>query len=92
MVAARELDGEMMVMSSVDSTLFTLNEIGTAIWKAADGVTRLSEVIEQKVCAMYEIAPEIAAADVEQFVQDLANHGVLLISDNPITTERQRTL
>jgi len=30
-IAARVLGGEMMVMSSVDSTFFTLNEVATAI-------------------------------------------------------------
>ena len=32
-IAARMLGGEMMVMSSVDSTFFTLNEVATAIWQ-----------------------------------------------------------
>jgi len=32
-VAARSLDGEMMIMSARDSTLFTLNPVGTAIWR-----------------------------------------------------------
>ena len=41
-VAARMLDGEMMIMFARDSTLFSLNETASAIWKAADGVTPLS--------------------------------------------------
>src|SRR5439155_1552921 len=32
-IAARMLGGEMMVMSSVDSTFFTLNEVTTAFWQ-----------------------------------------------------------
>ena len=35
-IAARVLGGEMMVMSAVDSTFFTLNEVATVIWQAAD--------------------------------------------------------
>ena len=38
-IAARALAGEMMVMNSADSTFFTLNEVATAIFQAADGHT-----------------------------------------------------
>jgi hypothetical protein len=84
LVAARELGGEMIIMSAADSTLFTLNEVATAIWKAADGVTPLREIIEQKVCAEYDVVPAVAVADAESFVQELASHGILLISEKPI--------
>ena len=39
MTASRELGGEMIVIFARDSRLFTLNEVGGAIWKAADGAT-----------------------------------------------------
>src|SRR5437763_3666021 len=54
-IAARLLGGEMMIMSARDSTLFNLNEVGTAIWEAADGVTPLEEIVERKVCAEFEV-------------------------------------
>jgi hypothetical protein len=84
LVAARELGGEMIIMSAVDSTLFTLNEVATAIWKAADGVTPLRDIIEQQICAEYDVLPADAVADAESFVQELASHGILLISEKPI--------
>ena len=40
-IAARSLGDETMVMSAADSTLFTLNEVATMIWQAADGATPL---------------------------------------------------
>ena len=40
-IAARALAGEMMVMNSADSTFFTLNEVATTIFQAADGHTPL---------------------------------------------------
>ncbi len=70
-IAARMLGGEMMVMSSVDSTFFTLNEVATAIWQAADGRTPLSENLE------------VAQHDAEKFVDELSRHGILLVSDHP---------
>jgi hypothetical protein len=83
-IAARELDGEMMIMSSRDSTLFNLNELGTVIWQAADGTTPLEEIVTQKVCLQYEVERAEALADAEAFVRELAEHGILKLSDQPI--------
>jgi hypothetical protein len=83
-IAARNLDGEMMIMSAVDSTFFTLNPVATVIWQAADGKTPLSEIVAQRVCAEFEVEPSEARRDAEQFVADLSQHGILLISDRPI--------
>lgn len=83
-IAARMLGGEMMVMSAVDSTFFTLNETATLIWQAADGVTPLSQIIAHKLCSEYEVDIETAARDAMQFVLELAAHGILLASDQPI--------
>ena len=71
-------------MYAVDSTLYSLDGVATAIWKAVDGVTPLHEIIEHKLCAEYDVAPEVAAPDVESFVEELAGRGILLLSDQPI--------
>jgi Coenzyme PQQ synthesis protein D (PqqD) len=76
----------MDIMSAVDSTLYSLDHVATAIWKAVDGITPLSEIIEHELCVEYNGAPEIAAPDVESFVEELAGRGILLLSNEPITT------
>ena len=83
-VAARSLDGEMMIMSARDSTLFTLNPVATLIWQSADGKTALEDIVEQKICAEFEVAREEAIHDAEVFVKTLATHGILVVSNNPI--------
>jgi len=86
-IAARNLDGEMMIMSAVDSTFFTLNPVATVIWQAADGKTPLSDIIEQRVCVEFEVEPGEARQDAEHFVAELSQHGILLVSDRPIDSE-----
>jgi len=81
-IASRLLGGEMMVMSAVDSTFFTLNEVATVIWQAADGHTPLSEIVD-RVCSEFEVGPETAANDAERFIEELSRHGILLVSDFP---------
>jgi hypothetical protein len=83
--AARALDGEMMIMSSRDSTLFTLNKTATILWQSADGATPLDEIVEKKICAQFEVDPAEALADAETLAQELAGHEILQISGAPIT-------
>jgi len=81
-IAARLLGDEMMIMSAVDSTFFTLDEVATVIWQAADGRTPLSQ-IAHKICQEFDVKQEQAESDAEQFVDELARHGILLVSDVP---------
>ena len=85
-IAARVLAGEMMVMNSADSKFFTLNEVATAIWQAADGHTPLSQIVRDDICEEFEVDLEQAQADAERFVSELASHGILLVSDQPFST------
>ena len=86
-IAARMLAGEMMVMNSADSTFFTLNEVATAIWQAADGSTPLSQIVRNDICEKFDVDLAQAQADAERFVAELSSHGILLVSDRPFTTE-----
>jgi hypothetical protein len=83
-IAARALGDEMMIMSATTSTLFTLNEVASVIWQAADGVTPLDQIVTTKVCTQFDIAPDLALKDAEALVEDLASHGILLLSDQPL--------
>src|SRR5208282_6360254 len=86
-IAARALAGEMMVMNSADSTFFTLNEVATAIFQAADGRTPLQEIVRDRICGQFDIDLEQAQADAEQFVTELSGHGILLVSNQPLASE-----
>ena len=83
-IAARALGDETMVMSATDSTLFTLDEVASVIWEAADGVTPLEEIVVNKICAQYDITPGTALQDAQTLVEQLAGHGILLLSDQPL--------
>jgi len=83
-VASRVLDGEIVIMSALDSTLFSLSEVATMIWQSADGLTPLSEIVQQRICAEFNVTPDTAYQDAEAFVEDLARHGILRVSSRPI--------
>jgi len=88
-IAARMLDGEMMIMTARDATLFSLNDVGSAIWAAAHGHTPLEEIVEREVCAEFDVEPAEALTDAEAFVRELAAHGILVISETPLAAGDQ---
>jgi hypothetical protein len=83
-VAYRVLGEETIVMSAADSRLFNLSEVATVIWQAADGRTSLSEIVNRRVCAEFDVLPEVAYPDALAFAEELARYGILHISDRPI--------
>ena len=85
-IACRKLESEMIVMSVRDSTLFTLNEVATAIWEAADGRTPVETIVEDTVCQKFEVGRETALQDALELVHRLATDGLLRISDSPFSS------
>jgi hypothetical protein len=83
-VAARKIGGEMVVLSAEDSSVFVLNEAGTAIWEAADGRTPI-ESIAEAMSVDYDVDAATARSDVEEFIDALAAAGVLATSDEAIS-------
>jgi hypothetical protein len=82
-VAARLLGDEMFIMLAVDSKLFSLNRTATVIWLAADGKTPLAEIVRTRVCPGRKVDPNVAYKDAAEFVEALAQQGLLSISDHP---------
>ena len=82
--AARLLDGEMIIMSARDSTLFNLNRVATLIWQAADGRTPLSEIVTEHICSEYDVPLDVAYRDAQEFVRELESHGILMVLDGPV--------
>ena len=82
--AARLLGDEMVIISAGDPRVFSLNEVATVIWEAADGRTPLNEIVADRVCAKFDVEPQLAQKDAEELVQELSSQGILLVSDQPI--------
>ena len=83
-VAARMVGDELMIMSGRDSTLFALNGAAALIWKAADGVTPLADIVSEHICANFDVDAATAMRDSADVVEQLAQHGLLHTSDAPI--------
>ncbi len=82
-IAASTLGDDTIIMSTLNSTIFMLNSVGTVIWKAADGATPLSRIVEEKICTRFDVTEDRALADAKELVEKLAQHGILFVSGEP---------
>lgn len=85
--AYRTLDGETIIMSATDSTLFSLNEVGSLIWQMADGRTPLSAIVS-RICEEFDVERGDAYRDAEQFAAELHSHGLLSIFAEAVPDSR----
>jgi Coenzyme PQQ synthesis protein D (PqqD) len=80
--AWRVYDGEAVILLADDSTLNTLNPVGTLIWESADGTTPVSALVD-RVCAEFDVEAARAERDVSAFIDKLHQRGLLEISATP---------
>ena len=83
-LASRVLNGEVIIMNPLDSSLFSLNETATAIWLAADGHSTLRQIVERHICPQYDVEFDQALRDAEELARDLAaTFSILLMPESP---------
>lgn len=85
-LAWRVIEGEAVIISPQERELHSLNEVGTDIWRMADG-TRTLQQIAQELCEIYDIAPEEALPDVLAFAQELVDKRVAFLYDRPTSED-----
>ena len=78
--AWRVYDGEAVILWPDDSTLNTLNPVGTLIWEAADGQRPLSAIVA-RICEEFDVDPERAEQDAAAFIAKLRARGLLTVSE-----------
>ena len=83
-IAARMIGDEMMIMSGVDSSLFTLNATASVLWQAADGVTPIAAIVEREICSRFDVDRDVAVRDANEVIDSLAGLGILQVADAPI--------
>jgi hypothetical protein len=91
----REIAGETVIVpirkqAGDLESIYTLNEIGTTIWRMIDGKTKVSRIIEA-IHQNFTISPEEAARDVAEFLQS-AGGGWGRVDWGQTRPDRQRYL
>jgi hypothetical protein len=80
--AWRVYDGEAVILLAADSTLNTLNTVGTLIWEAADGKTPVGAIVA-RICEEFDVEPAEARRHAAAFIEKLCQRGLLTVSEIP---------
>lgn len=87
MLAWREIEGEVVIISPEESMLHELNQTASFIWKQLDG-KRTMEEIARLLAQEFEVPVEQALADTEELVAQLQEKQ--LLSNRPTMDMRHR--
>jgi hypothetical protein len=77
----REIGGETLIVpiranaGEIDS-IYTLNEIGTEIWRLVDGQTTTAQIAET-ISTIFNVSPEDAERDTIEFLSTLEVAGLI---------------
>ena len=80
--AWRVYDGEAVILLAEDSTLNTLNAVGTLIWEASDGETPVSAIVA-RICDEFDVEREQVQQDAAAFIEKLCRRTLLIASETP---------
>jgi hypothetical protein len=69
-VAARIVDGAAVIVLADTGEVTLLNPVGTRVWELCDGSRTAGEIVEM-ITTEFEVAPEQALQDVENFLEEL---------------------
>lgn len=79
-IAARVVDGEALVMVIDRRELHRLSEVGTRVFELCDGVSTMDTIVAA-IVREFEVEPEVARSDIEQFLTQLSAAGALSLSE-----------
>ena len=76
--ASRIIDRQAVVVIPGKGQVNILNPVGSRIWELADGKKSLNE-LAMLISNEFEVEPEVAYLDTEEFVYELLEKGMLVI-------------
>ncbi len=81
-VAVRVVDGSAVIVLADSGEVNVLNRVGTRIWELADG-SRTVVQIADAVQSEFDVTPEDALRDVEEFLQTLLQAQAVELQERP---------
>src|SRR5579862_8378667 len=81
-VLSREIRNETVLLDLKTENYFGLDGVGPRIWQLIKDGASLPQ-IEATLTAEYEVGDEVLTRDLEQFVQDLTQAGLVSLKAGP---------
>ena len=77
-IAYRKINGDMVIVHTLENKLVRLNPTATVMWENLDGKT-VAE-IAREVCAQFEVDEKEALRDIVEFIDHLIERGFVEVS------------
>lgn len=84
-VVWRDIAGEIVIADGDSAKVHVLNKTASLIWTLADG-TRQVEDMAADICNRFEVTPEQARADAEEFCHQLLEAQLVSLREVPQET------
>lgn len=85
-LAYRIIDDEAVILTPEDGKPHNLNPVATRIFELADGNRDISEIVRY-IVEEFEVKEDIAKKDIMDFIGEMVNKKILILSDRPIKNE-----
>lgn len=76
-VLARELSGEILVLDLRTSLYFGMSGVAARVWQLVEQQQSRDAIIET-LASEFDAAPDVIAADVDAFLEDLLTRGLVV--------------
>ena len=80
--AARVVDGAAVIVLADTGQVNVLNAVGTRIWELMDGTRTVREIAEL-IQREFDVSPQTAVQDTEEFTQKLLDNQAIVLGDRP---------
>ncbi len=82
-VASRVMDEQAIVVLADSGEVTVFSPVATRIWELVDGKHTLAQIVET-ITAEYEVTPEAAQQDVQDFIQELLDVRAITLDADPL--------
>jgi hypothetical protein len=81
-VLVRELGGESLLLNLDSETYFGLDDVGTRMWTLLVASPSIEHALAA-LCAEYGVEDDILRRDLAALLDELLDHGLLVVADAP---------
>ncbi|HUT96228.1 MAG TPA: PqqD family protein [Candidatus Paceibacterota bacterium] len=85
-VSCRTIDGEAFIFDQETRLLLKLDEVGSFIWDQINGLRTINQISEI-CCKTFEGDKEDILSSVKEFIDDLHNKNMVVLSTKPFGKE-----
>lgn len=78
-ISSRIIDGEVVILKIAETSYYSMNPVGTLVWKLLNEGPRSRGDLVAGVRGTYEVDADTAVADIDELLRDLLDQKLIRI-------------